>query len=294
MDPITHALSGMAVAQMGLKRRYAVLIIVLSTLAPDIDYIARFWGIQYLLEYHRGITHSLFAGLVFALMIALIFKNKTGFVYSFGISLLGYCLHIAFDLTNPYGTMVLAPLSFERYALDLTFIIDLFVSLGLLATVILGRLHPKRAVIISICFFVLLSGYFYARYYAQTQTRAFVKARIDAHSYRLLPMPNSLTGWWFVAKSGDVYSTGIADILLNRIFMAETYKEVKNSTLVEKSKEHPLVRSFLGFAKTPVAVVSDNTVKWKELSYSFIDKDRFTVKVVYDEKARIKHASFGF
>ncbi|MCX8069723.1 MAG: metal-dependent hydrolase, partial [Thermodesulfovibrionales bacterium] len=104
MDPITHTLAGLVVKQVGFNRRASALIAIIASLLPDIDYISRLWGADVLLRYHRGITHGIGALFVSSLLIALAFKNRSGFLYSFFLSFLAYGLHLLFDLTNSYCT----------------------------------------------------------------------------------------------------------------------------------------------------------------------------------------------
>jgi inner membrane protein len=61
MDPITHGLAGTTIANLGFKRRFAFWVLIISSIAPDIDYITRIWGEDVFLRYHRGISHGILA-----------------------------------------------------------------------------------------------------------------------------------------------------------------------------------------------------------------------------------------
>lgn len=129
MDPITHTLAGATIFNLGFKRRFALWVILISSIAPDFDYITRLWGIDVFLRYHRGITHGILALFIIPLLIGLIFGHKKGFFYYTFLSFTAYALHLFLDLTNQYGTRILSPLDWEQYSLDLVFIIDPYVTL---------------------------------------------------------------------------------------------------------------------------------------------------------------------
>jgi len=111
MDPLTHALSGAVIHQLGFKRKAALFVLIFSAIAPDLDYITRFWGADIFLRYHRGITHGVLALVLFPAIIAFIFRKKGGFFYYYySISFIAYGTHLLMDLTNQYGTRILSPL----------------------------------------------------------------------------------------------------------------------------------------------------------------------------------------
>ena len=298
MDPLTHALSGIVIQQVGFRRKAALLVLVLSAVAPDIDYIARIWGPDVFLHYHRGITHGFLALAVFPAVMGFIFRNKGGFFYYYFLSFLGYGSHLLLDLTNQYGTQILAPLDWNRYALDLTFIIDPYISLGLLLAVVLGRVNKRRSVVIAASAVLLVACYIGGRAYLQGQARQFLRSRLDANTYRVYPLPNGLLRWWFVVKSGDELSTGVVDLFMGKLFMYEKCRTDGLDSAVIVSKDSRVVRNFLDFAQTPCAEVKKEhgrtIVRWRELSYLFLPGDRFTAEVVMDGNGKILKSGFKF
>ena len=297
MDPLTHALTGAAIKQLGFKRKASLAVLLISSLAPDLDYVSRFWGADVFLRYHRGITHGVAALFLVPLIIGIIFGYKKGFLYFFFISLLGYGTHILMDLTTQYGTRVLSPLDWEQYSLDLVFIIDPYITIGLLLCVILGWKNKKRAPVIAAVTLVLMVSYFAGRYYLHDEARDFLKTKVDANTYTLCPLPNDFLRWWFVARSGDEYLTGFADLFTQRVCIQERYKPVRDP-LIERSREERAVKNFLYFAKYPYADVEkegDKTVVvWRELAYSFRAGDHFVTKVVFDKHGKVLSSGFTF
>ncbi len=272
-------------------------VLLISSLAPDLDYVSRFWGADVFLRYHRGITHGIAALFIFPIIIGIIFGYRKGFLYYFFISLLGYGAHILMDLATQYGTRVLSPLDWEAYSLDLVFIIDPYITLGLLLCVILGWKNRKRAPMIAAVTLVLMVSYFAGRYYLHEEATDFLKTKVDANTYALCPLPNDFLRWWFVARSGDEYLTGFADLFAQRVCIQERYKPVRDP-LIERSREERAVRNFLYFAKYPYADVEkkgDRTVViWRELAYSFRAGDHFVTKVVFDKRGRVLSSAFTF
>ncbi len=298
MDPITHGLAGIAISQLGFNRKAAVWVLLISAVAPDLDYITRFWGVETFLRYHRGITHGIFALFLFPLIMAFIFGLKKGFLYYYFISLLGYSTHLLMDLANQYGTRVLSPLDWEPFSFDLTFIIDPYISLGLLLCVILCTINKKRAVLISSLTIMLLLGYTGGRYYLKNASIDFLKSKVEANTYRVCPLPNDFLRWWYIVRTGNEIKVGFVDLFTQRVYQQEAYIYTESDPLIEKSKETKTVQNFLYFARYPYAEVKKDKdrsiVLWRELSYSFIPGEHFTAKVVFDKNNKILRSGFKF
>jgi inner membrane protein len=298
MDPVTHALSGAIIYQMGFKRKAALFVVLFSAIAPDLDYITRLWGIDIFLRYHRGITHGILALGLFPLIMAFIFRNKGGFLYYYCLSFVAYAAHLLLDLSNQYGTRILSPLDWNAYSFDITFIIDLYITIGLLLGVILCIKNKNRAVAIALCTIILLVGYIGGRAYLQGQVKQFLKTKIDANIYKLYPLPNGFLRWWFVTKTENEAQTGLADIFLQKVFIYEKYNLVNNDPAVAEAEKNRIIQNFLYFARQPHVEVkrAQNTtiVTWRELSYSFLPGDKFAAKVIMDRNGKIIESRIGF
>lgn len=298
MDPITHSLAGATIFNLGFRRRYALWVLILSSIAPDFDYITRFWGMDMFIRYHRGITHGILFLFLVPIIIGLIFGLRKGFLYYFFIAFLGYAAHLFMDLTNQYGTRILSPLDWQQYSLDLTFIIDPYITIGLLLSVILCRFNKKKTLAIALTTVVLLIAYSAGRYYLQGKTRNFLKERLEANTYKMCPLPNDFLRWWFVVKSGDEIKVGFADLFTKRICVQETYRTVDNDPFIERSKENRVVKNFLYFAKYPYAEVKNEKDKtivvWRELAYSFMAGEHFAAKVVFDKEGKVLNSYLKF
>lgn len=298
MDPITHSLAGLTIYHLGFKRKSAMWVLLLSSIAPDFDYITRLWGTDMFLRYHRGIIHGILALIVVPVLIGLIFGIRKGFLYYFFIAFLGYSVHLFMDLTNQYGTRILSPLDWQQYSLDLTFIIDPYITMGLLLSFILCKFNKEKSVAIALITVLLFISYTAGRYYLHDKTREFLKEKIEANTYKLCPLPNDFLRWWFITKSGNEVKVGFADLFTQRICIQETYTMADKDPFIEKSKQTRIIENFLYFAKYPYAEVKSEkgkiTVIWRELSYSFIAGDHFVAKVVFDKEGKVLNTYFKF
>jgi inner membrane protein len=149
MDNLTHSLTGLMLSRAGLNRFYprATLLLVISANIPDIDFVTIVRGPLYYFEQHRGITHSIAAAPVMALLSVLVVcaiaRTMRGWAVAWGLALIGVASHLLLDLTNTYGIRLLFPFSSQWLHLDLINLFDLIVwAVLLLAWVgpLLGRL----------------------------------------------------------------------------------------------------------------------------------------------------------
>lgn len=298
MDPVTHSLAGATICNLGFRRKLSMLVLILASIAPDFDYITRFWGIDVFLRYHRGISHGILFLFLVPLIIGLIFGLRKGFLYYSFIAFLGYTAHLLMDLTNQYGTRILSPFDWAQYSLDLTFIIDPYITIGLLLSVILCVFNKKRSFVITLTTAILLIAYVGGRYYLQGKTKDFLKEKLEANTYTLYPLPNDFLRWWFVVKSGNEIRVGFADLFTQRVCVQETYRTVSRDPHIENSKENRVVKNFLYFAKYPYAEVrsdKDRTIViWHELAYSFMAGDHFVAKVIFDREGKLLSSYFKF
>jgi inner membrane protein len=138
MDNITHSLAGLALARAGLNRLSprAVLLLVLSANAPDIDILALTRGPLQYLEIHRGYTHSLLALPILAaicvLLTAFLFRTKMPWGSAYLLCCIGIASHLLLDWTNSYGVRLMLPFSPRWCHLDLNGLYDIWI-LGVLA-----------------------------------------------------------------------------------------------------------------------------------------------------------------
>ncbi|MDI6890665.1 MAG: hypothetical protein QMC83_06985 [Thermodesulfovibrionales bacterium] len=126
----------------------------------------------------------------------------------------------------------------------------------------------------------------------------FLKANLEAHSYKMCPLPNDFLRWWFIVRSGDEIKAGLADLFTRRVCVHEIYKMSNNDPFIEMSKKERVVKNFLYFARYPYAEVRRDTkmttVIWRELSFTIRPGDHFVAKVIFDKEGKVLNSYFKF
>ncbi len=149
MDPITHGIAGALLGKGYFSERHgrvAVFAATLGSVFPDVDVFAEFFSRDPLsiIKYHRSITHSFVALPFFAILLAgltrwlarrLGWQTPSWLVLTIAYGV-GIASHIVLDGMTSFGTRMWFPISGERVAWDLLFIVDFtFTSIILLPQV---------------------------------------------------------------------------------------------------------------------------------------------------------------
>jgi inner membrane protein len=151
MDNLTHSLTGLMLSRAGLDRFYprATLVLILAANVPDIDFVTIVRGPLFYFEQHRGITHSIAALPVMALLPVLVAcaigRTMRGWAVAWGLSIVGVASHLLLDWTNTYGIRLLLPFSSQWFHLDLINLFDVIVW----AVLLLGWLGPMMGKLVS-------------------------------------------------------------------------------------------------------------------------------------------------
>ncbi len=150
MEPVTHALTSIALGRAGLNKvsRMATPVLVVSGLAADLDWITRLAGARAFLRGHRTATHSL-AGtalLIAVATLAFYFAGKKypkmaiGLTQALILCSVGAGVHLLLDLLNGYGVKLFWPLGMKWYAWDLSDTVDAWIIFFLLVGLLLPEL----------------------------------------------------------------------------------------------------------------------------------------------------------
>jgi len=210
MDPLTHALSGAALARavpgQPLPRAKVILLISLA-MAPDADFVLKFISDALYLEYHRGVTHSILMLPLWTWLVHSMLPNRRSaeplMPWLIGLTL---AMHILLDLITSFGTMILAPVSDWRAALDLVFIIDpLFTACLALPLILMliwkSKARPLAAGALLLMFsYMGLTGYLHSR-----AVDLASKDNPQALACAALPLPFSPFHWQLIATYPDHY-----------------------------------------------------------------------------------------
>lgn len=301
MDTLTHLAAGALTPMMfksAPKTRMMILFGIIAGEFPDIDVIAG-KSPEAILAFHRGATHALVAQPLFALVLALLFhrlirKGDASGAWSFGktwgVALLALLIHLFLDCMTTFGTQIFLPFSDFRVVLPAMYIIDLSLTLPLLAamTCLITRLDRPKAVlpltapakdkrvsiargalawlvaypVLALCLnFHLASGL--AREYAEGgNTRGIT-------SVELSPEPFAPLNWKVVGIGPDKYFMGRLFLLSPKKAVEFTpYDRPANELWSDLQREVPLFRTFGQFAAYPFEM---KTAKGDETVLTFAD-----------------------
>ena len=121
MDPLTHALTSIALGRAGLNRitRAATPMLIVSGLIADVDWVTRIGGADEFLRGHRTGTHSLIGTVVIVVAVAGVSwlvgrkypRFAVGFLVALAICAIGAGMHLFLDILNGYGVKLLWPFS---------------------------------------------------------------------------------------------------------------------------------------------------------------------------------------
>ncbi len=185
-----------------LSLRERTIVGALAGAAPDLDFFMTVFGPVAYLEHHRGVTHSLLAMPLWALVLAIAFSllggRRYGWKAYYGVSLLGIGIHILGDLITSYGTRILAPFSQWSPGFNTTFIIDPWLS-GLLLVGLAASLYwrPRLGAALGLVAVTALVLFQYTQYRTALDVgqdyaggRGLSEARAEAY-----PQPFSPFNW---------------------------------------------------------------------------------------------------
>jgi inner membrane protein len=322
LDNLTHTLAGVMLARAGLGRltpKGTSLILVASNI-PDIDVIAGLWGADVYLEHHRGFTHSLLGLPVMVLLtvglFVVLFRRSIRTGPAVLLATVGLLVHIAFDWTNVYGIRLLTPLNETWYRLDITAVIDLWIWLVLIPAFLwplLARLvsseigaKPSSGQGMAFAALLFLLAYNGARYAAHTRAEEILDARL--HEGRppvrvaALPSFTNPLAWTGLIEIEDAY-------LVNQVDLWRTYDPAAARTFykppaqewIERARETPAFRRFLGFSQFPLWRVTTmpepegaRRVECLDLRFGVPGEGRFTAVAIFNPDGRLDRARFEF
>ena len=313
MDPVTHGLAGAIIAKAGFSRslgKWGAIAGIIAALSPDSDIILRLFGLETYLRYHRGITHSLILWPVYSLLLASIFQRISkikNYFYFYLLCFLSLLSHILLDLVTSFGTMALSPLSDQRLAWDIIFIIDLYLTAILLIPLLLTYLFKRYNRELGVLSISLLVPYIALCIFSHN--KAVSMAYLDAKERGLvprvvaaLPQPFSPFKWVLLVDSGDTLYQRFADVNnqdTSRNGMSGImWKKWPDSPWIEKALRLPGVEFYMWFARFPVAAVNDiadghHLVEFTDLRFNILrDRIPFTYRVEFDSEGTVVLETF--
>jgi membrane-bound metal-dependent hydrolase YbcI (DUF457 family) len=157
MEPITHALTSLALARAGRERlpRYGTAMLILSGVAPDLDFISYLAGPAAFLKFHRAVLHSILGSVAMCFFIATIFslvdraRAKThndpstvplAFCSALLVCAAGASAHIVLDVASGIGVRLWWPFRGGWWSWDLLANLDIWILILLAAGLLLPHL----------------------------------------------------------------------------------------------------------------------------------------------------------
>lgn len=233
MDPLTHALTGLALSRTGVKRwcPQATWVLVLAATVPDIEVLSLAAGETTYLHYHRHLTHALVMLPVMALLpvllVRLLTRQALNWKRAYVLSLLGVATHLGLDWTNSYGIRPLLPFSDRWFSLDITNLIDVWIWAALLVAAlgpVLSRLvsseigaQPGTGRGLALLVLGFLLSYEFGRYLLHQRAVAVLESRLYnglvPSRVAALPGPANPFRWEGLVETPAFYSVQAVDLL---------------------------------------------------------------------------------
>lgn len=284
MEPVTHALTSIALGRAGLNKitRAATPMLLVSGLIADIDWITRFGGADAFLRGHRTATHSLAGTVVLVAGTAAVFwiagrkypKLAVKFFPAAIICAISAGVHLLLDLLNAYGVQLLWPFSEKWYAWDLSYPVDSWILVFLLAGLLIPELFrlvleeigskPKRhgrqrgAIVglIFVALFIAGRGVAHQRALALLDSRDYRgQAALEVTAF---PKPSNPLLWSGVVETDnavfdlDVPLTPAGKFDPER---ADVFYKPQPSLTLNNAIHSPTAVEFLKFARIPLASI---------------------------------------
>jgi inner membrane protein len=285
MDPLTHAVVGIAASRAGLNKmtRLATPMLIVSGVAADLDWLTVLFGPREFLEGHRTITHSLIGTAAIAILIGLFFtiagRKHTSSPIKFSRALLvcsvGAALHVILDITNSYGVKLLWPFNEKWYAWDSVAQFDVIILVILAAGILLPMLFrlvgeeigaqrkTKGAFGAAFAIFLMLA-YIGARYILHERAVTLMNSRLyngapplAVGAFSDSPSPFH---WAGVITTDTASFRADVPVLIGTYdpFAARLFYKPEDSPALDAARASSAAQLFLSFARFPRAHIEHN------------------------------------
>lgn len=284
MEPVTHALTSIALGRAGLNKitRAATPMLLVSGLVADVDWVARLGGAAAFLHGHRTVTHSIVGTVAIVAAVAASSwftgskypKFAVGIFPALAICASGAGAHLLLDLLNGYGVKLLWPFSPKWYSWDLADGVDswilFFLLVGLLIPELFRLVHEEigskskrrerqRGAIFGLIFVVLV---IVGRAFAHQRAVAL----LDSRDYRgqtalavgAFPRPANPLLWSGVIETDSALFTVDVPLEPGQEFdpeLADVHYKPQPSLTLKNAVSSSVAIEFLNFARFPLANV---------------------------------------
>jgi inner membrane protein len=308
MDNVTHSLVGL---MLGRAWGRPTMMMVVAANLPDVDIISWAGGPLTYIEYHRGITHSLLALPLMALIPMLLFRTRSW--QSYAACLVGVLSHLLLDWTNTYGVRMLLPFSGRWLHLDTVAVVDpwiwlaflLAVAAPALAGLVSSEIGAKKSsgakqgwAWVALAFLLVYEG---GRFAAHQRVLAVMGARLynGKQANRLSAIPNRWTPFqWRGVAEGDGYVVDVP-VDLNTEFDPSDgridYTSPPNEAAL-KTRPFEVFSRFnqLPFWKAEKVADGATEVQLIDLRFGTPERPGFAARAIVDSAGVVTESKFGF
>ena len=327
MDPLTHAVAGYVVGAAGGGGEIEIATAFLASLAPDVEFISRKIPRTAFLDYHHGLTHTVFGGTIAAVGIAAVIGWITDASW-FGLlpfALAGIASHVILDLLmHNNGIALWAPFSRKRVAFPLVLglnprtaskhckdgrygtclvcqahgaMFNPFLWVLLIST-FLGLILPSLRQPSAISALVLLCVYslvVLSRKRRVWHLLPFEPPRVWRR--KVFPASFDSSIWLSVGETDSEFESSLVDVSKNAVLWTNVLPKRSPDSAVDKSEALLSVRGFQNSVMFPYSIHEKENdsdhITWRDLSYSFSrDVELYTLHVRTDSNGAIIQNEF--
>ena len=294
MEPVTHALTSLALARLGQQRlpRFGTAMLFVAGVAPDLDSASYLGGGGPFLRYDRTLFHSLLSSFVLAIALATTFYfvalhrdgktarlehsrlRRLNFGLAFLVCAIGIAAHLLLDLVSSVGVRLFWPFQARWFAFDLLQEFDIwilmFLVVGLLLPMLTGlvseeigeREKRNRGRGSAVAALALILVYVCGRGILHNRAIELLESH-DYHGRVALAVgafPNSTSPfeWRGVVSTDNTIEELAVPVGLGREFDPEhsaTQYKPDDSPVLEAGEKTAATRRFLEYARFPLASV---------------------------------------
>jgi inner membrane protein len=266
MDPVTHAVTGVAFSKIAGEQidisNPVFVAIVVGSVFPDIDIILQKWGDYVYLKNHRGFTHSIVGLGISSILISLVIMMiyNTSFIGVFSGVIIGLITHISWDLLNSYGAKILWPFYKKKISCSLLVVFDPIILMQLIAFSILDGWKQILVVFSFVAYIVF-------RMFMKAVVLFEVKKLLFDGVVRSFPSITNWFKWQFIVENSEYYLVGERNFITGK---AKILKELKklDKTHMKQALDSNIGSFFKDF--TPIFHVETREVDGLTI-YIFMD-----------------------
>lgn len=312
MDPGTHLLTGFLISQLAPVAACDPVVTgacVAAAVLPDLDFfVSRRYGGERPFEIHHGVTHTLLgaAALAFLVTVSCFWLSTVTFTQFLILVLVSSLSHLLLDmaiLNN--GLMLLFP-SRHRYVWSvyiernprtipeacgdrknmtcykcqmLSALRNPVALLALSGSIFVLLFYSQRRLTAVITLCGVLAYLVFADIQRRRAGRIFRRrkstSRVEIHAYPAADRPFT---WMILAPQHHGFELAGIDTLHNAVLWRRRLPPVRSSLLIERSMDHPVVRSYLSaviFCYPEIEETEQGKlVRWKDLSVSYSEPEQ--------------------